>query len=106
METVKLQILLTPRLSGDQLRAVEERLAELGVTVTGRGAVTLSASMPADRYQATFGKAFKGRSGFALTGSSPGSSTGSFGETLAVPASLRDYVETISETPRHEPMKK
>ena len=102
METVKLQILLTPRLSGDQMHTVEARLAELGVTITGRGAVTLSGSMPADRYQATFGRAFKGRSGFALTGSS----TGSFGETLAVPASLRDYVETISETPRHEPMKK
>jgi hypothetical protein len=98
METVKLQILLTPRLGDDQLRVVEERLADLGVTITGRGAVTLSASMPADRFQATFGRAFKGRSGFALTGS--------FGETLAVPASLRDYVETISETPRHEPMKK
>ena len=54
METVKLQILLTPRLSGDQMHTVEARLAELGVTITGRGAVTLSASMPADRYQATF----------------------------------------------------
>jgi hypothetical protein len=97
METVKLQILLAHPLGGDQLRVVEERLADLGMSITGRGAITLSASMPADRFSATFGRAFKGRSGFAARGS--------FGETLSVPASLRDYVETISETPRHEPMK-
>ncbi|HLG48895.1 MAG TPA: hypothetical protein VKY24_21810 [Reyranella sp.] len=97
MELVKLQILLSHPLGGDEMRLVEARLTELGMTITGRGAVTLSASMPADLFSTTFGREFRGRSGFAARGS--------LGETLSVPASLRDYVDAISETPRHEPMR-
>jgi hypothetical protein len=97
MNTVKLQILLKRPMGSEELDKVEQLLGNVGATVTARGAVTLSATVPAERFEKVFAKPFKGQSGFV---SAPESAS-----TLPIPADLTDYIESISETPRHVQMK-
>jgi hypothetical protein len=93
MSTVKLQILLKRKLGSDELNRVERLLKTLGAIVTGRGAITLSATMPAEQFEKVFSRPAQGRSGF-----SSGVGTAA---TLPVPIELRGYIESISETPPH-----
>ena len=94
MATVKLQVLLKRRMQATELRKVEQGLAEIGATVTARGAITLSATMPVERFETVFERPFSGRSGFAADVTSA--------EDLPVPKQLAGWVESISETPPHE----
>jgi len=93
MDSIKLQVLLKRPLRPDELQRVDRALTEIGATITGRGTVTLSATMPKDQFEKTFSTRFEGRSGFSL---GPESAA-----ILPVPPELHDYVDSISETPRH-----
>jgi hypothetical protein len=90
---VKLQMLMKRPMHAEELATIERALADLGAAVTARGTVTLSATMPQQRFEEVFAKPFAGRSGFA--------SSEGIGTTRSVPPALGDYIETISETPRH-----
>lgn len=93
MDVIKLQILLIHPLPADELAKVEEQLATMGATVTARGAITLSATIPVERYQAAFGQPFTGSVGFAADPMAAA--------TLPVPEVLKKHVESISQTPAH-----
>jgi hypothetical protein len=94
MAAVKLQVLLRRRLQPNELREVERGLAAIGATVTGRGAITLSATMPVERFEEIFGRPFSGRFGFTADVRSA--------EDLPVPKRLAGWVDSISETPPHQ----
>jgi hypothetical protein len=96
MDMVKLQILLKRSMRPDELDRVEELLTAMGTIVTGRGAVTLSATMPSDSFEKVFLKQHVGRSGFAADLGTA--------SALPVPTGLEEYIESISETPPHQRM--
>jgi hypothetical protein len=97
MTGVKLQILLKQPANAQELEKIERLIGTMGAELTGRGAVTLSAVMPRERFEKVFNKRFEGTSGFVAD---PGKAS-----VLPVPEALRDHVESISETPVHIPMK-
>ena len=93
MKDVKLQILLKRAMRSDEIALIEELLAKVGAAVTGRGSLTLSATIPREQFEKVFSKKFEGQSGFT--------SERSMGTTLPLPPELKDYIDTISETPPH-----
>lgn len=97
MTVAKLQILLKRPLGTDEFDHIDHLLAKHGIAVTARGAVTLSATIPADRFENVFAKRFEGRSGFT--------SDPDMGGPLPVPADLSDHIESITATPPHILMK-
>jgi hypothetical protein len=67
MDSIKLQISQKRPLQPDELERVEGALAAISATISGRGSVTLSATMPKDQFEKAFSKQLEGRSGFSLS---------------------------------------
>jgi hypothetical protein len=81
---IRLQVLLRDDWRHEEgVRRVQDRLRSLGMKPTAAGQVTVSAEASPDTFRDTFG---------------PHASTGA---TLAVPAPLAPYVESISVAPPH-----
>ena len=88
MADVKLQVLLHNPATAD---AAAEVLSDLGAAITGRGQVTLSATMSQPQFEQVFGRAPRAEGGF--TEAPEGA--------LPVPDRLKSSVESISQAPRH-----
>ena len=93
MDAIKLQVLLKRPVTHSEMTEIRQHLSELGMDITGQGTITLSAVIPEQRFEEAFSKRFKGTSGFL---DSPEATT-----TLRIPENLQDYIESITETPRH-----
>jgi len=85
---VRLQILLRKeRRTPESVAAVRRILESLGIRVSASGAATVSAAVEADRIEAIFGEV-RPLIQFRT-------------DTLPIPELLRDYLESVSVSPKH-----
>lgn len=91
---IKLQCLLVASAGPREIEQVKRWLDDQGVHVTGAGARSVSAEIEADVYRRVFGEPPASTAAFAASAAAA--------ESLPVPAALRDVIELITLTPRHD----
>lgn len=93
---IKLQLLLRRPGADPELDPVLRALLEAnGLTVTGSGRASVSATMPEEAFARLFGQAPEVKSGFAAA--PPAAEA----PALAVPPALLDAISLITVAPRH-----
>ena len=92
MAEIKLQLLLKRPIEAAEFDQIERLLADIGISISGRGRMTVSARISANRFESVFS-------------TKPGeASSNLIGKTLPVPNQLERYIASISEAPKHERM--